>query len=976
MDRGPLRPPFAVLAVVLLLASAVGTLGTHEGSSAAATGVAESAASSAAPDLGGGAARTDVVDRATADERGSPAAPSLGGWLNLTSTLGQPEAPTPAEIRDGATLTFDVADGYFLFFSPTSASDFPTNTWIFDHGSWSEDRNTLQPPAGADTSSEMVYDASDGYVVLFEGAPSYGPSTVTWVYSAGTWSNVTSMSTAKPPERQDSSLAYDGASEVVVLFGGYCAGSCSGNWYFNDTWTFHAGVWANLSNGSVQQPPAREAATLVPLGAAGVLLFGGLRGGSARLLDDWWLLSNNAWQNLTNTSQPHPSARSGAVATEIGPASLPVLFGGSTSSGSLNLDNATWSYSQGRWSNLTANLSGAAPAPLAGSVQPLATCFAYDPVNNFTLLLEATIQFPTDRGYAYALGPSILLFYRVSHPTIDLGQSFTVNATTLPPGANLTFQSPPGCISPSSGNLSCTPSSIGPFLVNLTAAGTNGSPSVVHIRVQVNPAPGIASFSVTPSALTIGNTTRFLVTPENGTPPFTFGYLGYPTGCGSYNSSSMNCTPGVVGTFRITAYAKDAAGLTAYTNATLVVNPRPTSHPLVITPSLIDLGSPVTMEAEVLNGTSPFSYLWFDLPPGCISRDAANLTCTPTTAGTFPIAAVATDTFGWIASSEGTLTVLPALNVSAFTIGPSPSEVGVATALHATVSGGFSPYSYRVSGFPNVCLWVGLSSATCTPALAGNFSVNLTVTDALGASVTESLSLRVAPALVLSTFDVSPSTAEVGQNTTFSAQITGGIGPVDASFGPLTGGAATCRPQGLSALCLWVSAGNVTFGVTLLDALGGVAQGSTSLEVRPAPSVTGVAITPSTAYEGSTVEFALTVQGGVSPYSIEWSGLPPGCPQVFTPSFGCTPSATGTYTVRAIVRDSGGGTAYGSATLTIVATLLGVPVVDLGVGVAVAAVAVAAVWVFRRRRSRPSRRGKDSPGSAEAPAGVGDGPSG
>lgn len=962
MDSDPLRPPFAVLAVVLLLASAVGTLGTHEGSSAAATGVAESAATSAARDVGAGAARTDLVDRATADELGSPPVPRLGGWLNLTSTLGQPEAPTPAEIRDwGATLAYDAKDGYFVFYSGTSASDYPTNTWIFDHGSWSEDRNLPQPPSGGGDSAEMVYDASDGYVVLFDGAPPFILTPVTWVYSNGTWSNVTSMSPTMPAARTVGSLAYDAASGQVVLFGGDC-------WYatvcqdqpLNDTWTFHAGIWRNVTIRSAAQPPRREGASLLPIGADGVLLFGGwgIRG-TLVLLDDSWEFTNGTWRNVTNASQPHPSARALSATAVIGRSSTPALFGGTTLLGGGNLANDTWTYEHGAWANVSSGLGGGGPAsvPLVGGASsPYACCLAYDAEDNFTLLLEATANNSNWNGYAYSLGPSALSFYRLSRPTIDLGQTFTLNATLIPSGANLSFATPPGCVSPSLGNLSCTPTVTGPFEVNLSANGSGGVLAARQIVVQVNPDPSISSFVLSPPAITIGNTTRFVLATAYGTPPFTVGYTGYPTGCGTFNSASVNCTPGVVGTFRITAWAQDSVGLEAYANATLVVNPRPTAHPLLVTPSLIDLGSAVQLQANISDGTSPFSYLWFDLPPGCFSRDAANLTCTPTTAGTFPIAAVATDSFGWIASSEGTLTVLPALNVSAFAIGPSPSEVGVATVLHATVAGGFAPYSALLSGFPGPCQAAGSLSPTCYPSQAGNFTVTLTVTDTLGVSVNVSVPLTVAPALAIDSFGfATPARAEVGQTSTATVRASGGIAPVLASYSSLSGGDFTCAPGGaspaLSTDCTWHAPGNFSVLVTLSDAAGGAAQQAASIEVRTPPSVASFRISPSTADQGAQVDFAVNVTGGFPPYSIQWTGLPPGCATVFGPSFNCTPSTAGSYTVRAVVLDSSGGIANGSGTLTIVATLLGVPVVDLVVGIAIAVVAVAAVWVVRRRRS-------------------------
>ncbi len=883
----------------------------------------------------------------------APPAPELGVWLNLTSTLGQPEAPTPTAIRDwGATLAYDAKDGYFVFYSDTAASDYPTNTWIFDHGSWSEDRNLPQPPSGGGDSAEMVYDASDGYVVLFEGAPPFIQTPVTWVYSAGTWSNVTSMSPTMPAARTANSLAYDAASGEVVLFGGDC-------WYFticrdqplNDTWTFHAGIWRNVTNRSTAQPSQRVAAALLPIGADGVLLFGGWEGGGASLLNDSWQFTNGSWRNVTNASQPRPSARAEAVTADIGPSSTPALFGGIDSGG--NLANDTWTYDHGAWANVSSSLGGDGPASVpraGGASNPYACCLAYDAEDNFTLLLEATANYSNWNGYAYSLGPSALFFYRLSRPAIDLGQTFTLNATSIPSGANLSFATPPGCLSPSLGNLSCTPTVTGPFEVNLSATGSGGLQASRRVVVQVNPDPRISSFVLDPPVVTIGNSTRLVATAVNGTPPFTFGFVGYPTGCGSYNAPAVNCTPGVTGSFRITAWANDAVGDEAYSNATLVVEPRPVARPLLISPSLIDLGASVLIVANLSGGSPPFTFDYTGLPSGCLTKDSANFTCVPAGAGNFTVIDTVSDAFGWTTTSAGSLTVLPALSLTEFSAAPTIAEVGVGVTLRASASGGDAPYNFVVAGFPGPCPWGGQTTVTCYANASGNFTLVLTATDLLGVTVTASQALRVAPALQVVAFSFAPNRTDVGQSSTATVLLSGGVAPVTATFQNPLGVGATCTHEALSDRCLWDAAANATLLVSLVDSIGGTAHASATVEVRPPPSVSTLSVTPNAVNQGSAATFSVGATGGVPPYSFTWSGLPPGCTAGNLTSFRCAPSGAGSFTVEVTVTDAAGGNGSLSASLTVVPTIFGVPdlylVGALGVGAAVAAV----VWILRRRR--------------------------
>jgi hypothetical protein len=90
----------------------------------------------------------------------------------------------------------------------------------------------------------------------------------------------------------------------------------------------------------------------------------------------------------------------------------------------------------------------------------------------------------------------------------------------------------------------------------------------------------------------------------------------------------------------------------------------------------------------------------------------------------------------------------------------------------------------------------------------------------------------------------------------------------------------------------------------------GPLPGSAGLRTAAEPFV-GTALTatltasPSNLQQGQSINFQVTANGGHSPYSYTYSGLPPGCSGQNTPSFSCNPSSTGTYTAQASVSDSG-----------------------------------------------------------------------
>ena len=75
-----------------------------------------------------------------------------------------------------------------------------------------------------------------------------GPSNATWSYQGGRWTNLTPGLKVSPLARNGAAMAYDPNSNAVILFAGetYSAGGLGGR-ALNDTWSFSAGVWTNIT---------------------------------------------------------------------------------------------------------------------------------------------------------------------------------------------------------------------------------------------------------------------------------------------------------------------------------------------------------------------------------------------------------------------------------------------------------------------------------------------------------------------------------------------------------------------------------------------------------------------------------------------------------------------------------------------------------------------------------------------------------
>ena len=148
--------------------------------------------------------------------------------------------------------------------------------------------------------------------------------------------------------------------------------------------------------------------------------------------------------------------------------------------------------------------------------------------------------------------------------------------------------------------------------------------------------------------------------------------------------------------------------------------------------------------------------------------------------------------------------------------------------------------------------------------------------------------------------------------------------------------------------------------VGVVDASGQPASGSATLVVHADPAVTGIAPSSDPSTVGQSLTLVANVSGGSGAYTYTWTGLPTGCATVNAATLTCTPTATGTFTVNLVVKDSLGVSATGQGPVTISArpstSVLGLPpLVAYGAIAAVLIVVVAAVALLMMRRRGPPK---------------------
>lgn len=869
-------------------------------------------------------------------------------WTYHADNWTQVTASGPLQ-RIGGGMTYDVRDGYMVFFGGYSGTNL-RDTWSYKGGAWT---NLTAPDPGIRTNAALAYDAADGYLVLFGGQGYNGALRGdTWTYAKGVWTNISPAQS--PSARESAGMAYDAADGYLLLFGG---DNRSGS--LGDSWEFTAGAWTQVT--PTRSPSNRTAGQMVYDGYDGyVLLFGGW---PTNLYPDTWTYHAGSWTNRTGSLTQAPPAVATNPLVYDGLDQYVLLFGTYQTPGSQNTwtqtQNQSWTFAGGKWTNITGRSLLIPPAVNDASL-------AYDAANGVVLLFGGAPRLWTQW----------------------LGETWTYSQ------GNWTQQFPSA--SPDNRSNAASAWDGADSLVLLVGGlnnygypvqGTNCAPAVCDDswawQNGVGSRPFVRSFAAIPPAVDVGNSTGLTVVATAGAGPYSYAYFGLPGGCASANTSTLSCTPSAPGVFLVSVNVSDSAGNWTLATTGLRVNPIPSVSSFVATPSSITLGGRSILTATVSGGTLPESYNYSGLPPGCTTQTVPSLPCAPSSAGSYSVVVTVTDADNRSGSATVALVVHPAGAagapiVSAFGANPSAFVLGNSTnfTVNATSSTGALTYSFQ--GLPLGCASSNVSVLPCSPTAAGSYTTTVTVTDTLGNSTSVSTNVTVYPVgggsgALITAFAAVPPVVNVGQSAAFLVSATGGTAPLSFGYTGLPEGCPTRDTASL--VCTPLVAGPFRIVVTVEDSAGIQAQVGTDLSVDnvgggpgtggPLRVLSFAPSPPSVAVGGDTV-LAVVVSGGSGNLTYQYSGLPVGCRTLDTPTLPCAPSTAGVFGVSVRVSDTTGasttaGTVLtvtpGSANSTGVSTAWpGIPVAwatfALGLGAGALGAGLLAVYLLRRRPGR------------------------
>jgi len=262
---------------------------------------------------------------------------------------------------------------------------------------------------------------------------------------------------------------------------------------------------------------------------------------------------------------------------------------------------------------------------------------------------------------------------------------------------------------------------------------------------------------------------------------------------------------------------------------------------------------------------------------------------------------VVNSSFGWrVQTDPGTFNV---------TISADRPIVGInwPTHLTATITGGESPFTteWEVNGTIEP---VAGTSFTFVSNTTGSFRIEFYAVDQIQDVAGPAMPFIVevvGPLTVLApTAGPNPNGADVGQTVSFVAHRMGGIPPFSYNWSGLPTGCAGANASEVN--CTVQGIGNFSIAVMIADSNGTVLTSpSYPYRISPTPSGT-LGLNRTELDAGQELNVTMAVVGGSAPLTVNWGGLPPGCPGSPTTTVTCRPTTAGNYTITVTVTDGNG----------------------------------------------------------------------
>jgi large repetitive protein len=414
------------------------------------------------------------------------------------------------------------------------------------------------------------------------------------------------------------------------------------------------------------------------------------------------------------------------------------------------------------------------------------------------------------------------------------------------------------------------------FTYTATKDASTSAAATVSITVKP-PLPSAGSFSKTVAANSSNN--EIAIYSNNATTSAEL-RSGPNHGTATVSGTTILYTPtsGYSGYDTISYVARNVTGISSPAEITIYVTPAaPIASDLTATVAANSSGNFMSLSVEgIIDG----SYITGDPSHGTASISGTTLTYTPTSgySGTDSLTYRVSNVGG---SAEATITVTvtaPTLAIAPSTL--SEAQVGSSYSETLTATLGSAPYTFTASGLPDGLQLAEDGTLSGIPEEAGDFTVSITATDALGAIGEADLSLTVLPNEPMAG-NVSATVAEGTSDNAIALALDGGAADsVAVENAPIHG---TATASGATILYTpdtgYIGADSFTYTAT--NAAGTSAPATVSITVTSTAET--ITFTPDggtldEAMAGEAYSAAISASGGTGSltYSLTSGSLPEG----------------------------------------------------------------------------------------------------
>jgi hypothetical protein len=559
----------------------------------------------------------------------------------------------------------------------------------------------------------------------------------------------------------------------------------------------------------------------------------------------------------------------------------------------------TWTLPSG--STLPSGLNLSAAGVISGTVSALVVPNTYP----FTVrVTDAQGDSVLSGNISIVVDPALALT-PPTWPTGVVGVSYTSPAFTATggSGAGYTFAVASGSISPlvlgaSNGIVSGTPTVAGTLQFSVRVTDSHGFTATTgNLSITINPAIAVSLAPTSPVTLDQGKTQLVTATVTNdpGSAGVTWSAV---TGLGTLNGSTSTA-------ITYNAPVSVASASNATFTATSVTDPTKsatyTVHlvpPPAITTSTMPAGNvngPYNGTVDMSGGVSPYTWLILAAPNGLSLNGSTTSTVTvqgaPTVSGNGQVFTIkVTDAQGLTSTSSGlTIDVFSQLVLTPPSL-PLPTGVqglNYPASGNFTASGGSGTgYTWSIVAGNPLPTGLALSSASGTttsitagpPTVAGTYPFTVKLTDSVNNTATTSgLSITINPPISVSLLPGQPFSMDENTSQLITATVNNDPSSAGVTWSGVTGlgslSGSTTTTVTYNAPATIASSSIATFTATSITDSSKSATFSVSLEPPPLISTPTF---PDATLNAAYTPFAVTVSGGVGPYTWLGTTLPPG----------------------------------------------------------------------------------------------------